>query len=238
MGADYCAEHEWGVQEMKDTLGCDATQDGIERRRVRTLPPELRKHSTAKLDSIFLTPLEWFYAQPDALLQTELRPLNASEKLLCAWDERTFGIAAYDTENRARVTELWDAFLRKDIAFWSPSAGLLVRGAGLIFVIISRLPEVELKAVLDADQDRQRLQREADKLGVEKALRDGGKHWFALVPGWADNRKESIRFYLNPLEQHLTNSGWFTEEELRLWLKDEGPVLKTTKKKPQRRSAR
>lgn len=41
--------------------------------------------------------------------------------------------------------------------------------------------------------------------------------------------KYAIVFWLNPWEQRIHHSGWFTVEELELWAENKGPVMKEIK---------
>jgi hypothetical protein len=58
---------------------------------------------------------------------------------------------------------------------------------------------------------------------VKLALQDQGKEWHSLERWqWMDG---GIKFWLNPNEQDIYNSGWFTIDELIAWTHDTGPVM-------------
>ena len=58
---------------------------------------------------------------------------------------------------------------------------------------------------------------------VKLALQDQGKEWHSLERWqWMDG---GIRFWLNPNEQDLYNSGWFSIDDLIAWIHDTGPVM-------------
>jgi hypothetical protein len=58
---------------------------------------------------------------------------------------------------------------------------------------------------------------------VKAALRDQRKDWHSLERWqWMDGE---IRFWLNPVEQDLYKTGWFSIDELIAWTHDLGPVL-------------
>ncbi|MEO7908817.1 MAG: hypothetical protein ABIV47_04120 [Roseiflexaceae bacterium] len=58
---------------------------------------------------------------------------------------------------------------------------------------------------------------------VKVALQDQGKEWHSLERWqWMEG---GIRFWLNPNEQDLYNSGWFSIDELIAWSHDTGPVM-------------
>ena len=58
---------------------------------------------------------------------------------------------------------------------------------------------------------------------VKQTLRDQGKEWRSLERWqWMDGE---VRFWLNPVDQHNYNVGWFSIDELVQWAHDMGPVL-------------
>lgn len=240
LGSDFCAEHEWGVEKMRRAFGCDEKRDGIERRLVRNLPEDLRLVSSPKFDAVFLSPSASYFKQPADWVREELRWYGDNKyadpeapKLVCAWDEGSFGIVAYGKKkelDRVRILQLWEAFQRKDIAFWA-NVGVFHIGGGLIFCIASKVPDEDKKATLEADLDRKVMLKAAEQTGIEAELTKAGKRWFALSPRWADEKKTDLKFWLNPYEQDRHAAGWFTVEELKLWAKDSGPVMKEKRRR-------
>ena len=58
---------------------------------------------------------------------------------------------------------------------------------------------------------------------VKLALQDQGKEWHSLERWqWMEG---GIKFWLNPNEQDLYNSGWFSIDDLIAWSHDIGPVM-------------
>src|SRR5262245_19868016 len=58
---------------------------------------------------------------------------------------------------------------------------------------------------------------------VKLALQDQGKEWHSLERWqWMDG---GIKFWLNPSEQDIYNSGWFSIDDLIAWTHDTGPVM-------------
>ena len=58
---------------------------------------------------------------------------------------------------------------------------------------------------------------------VKLALQDQGKEWHSLERWqWMEG---AIKFWLNPNEQDLYNSGWFSIDDLIAWSHDTGPVM-------------
>ena len=42
LGADYCAEHEWGIRDLEDTFGINRNLVGIKSRTIQKLPDSMR----------------------------------------------------------------------------------------------------------------------------------------------------------------------------------------------------
>ena len=58
---------------------------------------------------------------------------------------------------------------------------------------------------------------------VKLALQDQGKEWHSLERWqWMEG---GIKFWLNPNEQDLYNSSWFSIDDLIAWSHDAGPVM-------------
>jgi hypothetical protein len=58
---------------------------------------------------------------------------------------------------------------------------------------------------------------------VKVALQDQGKEWHSLERWqWMEG---GIKFWLNPNDQDLYRSGWFSIDELTAWTNDTGPIM-------------
>jgi hypothetical protein len=256
MGSDFCAEHEWGVAPMRQQLRCDETKDGIERRQVTVVPKELQRFSGVaphpsdkrkkgtEYEALFLYPTETYYRKPvEWVADRELYRYDEKRGVCCAWDEKTFGIVAYGEKDKKNLDLLWDAFQRKDIAFY-PQVGVFHMGGGLILCIVSKVPEKDVKAMLEADLDHKRLLEAAKQTGIEDDLKAAGKKWIALSPRWSKEIRSTVNgevktkypviYWLNPYHQDQHNHGWWTVEVLQQWAKNEGPVMMTEKQRKER----
>lgn len=65
---------------------------------------------------------------------------------------------------------------------------------------------------------------------LKKQLDQAGKHWIHLGTWTYDAENDTIRFLLNPIQQERYEYGWYTLDELRLWLDDKGPVTERRKR--------
>lgn len=60
---------------------------------------------------------------------------------------------------------------------------------------------------------------------IEEMLKKAGKGYFALSRPRKNDAGE-LTMWLNPMEQHKYESGWYTIKQLEDWAKDKGPVMK------------
>lgn len=252
MGSDFCSEHEWGVDQLRRYFGCDASKDGVERRKATLIPKDLYRFSGvatnpadkrkkgSEYDALFLSPRDYGRTPEEWVNHYELSRRNDAAGLACAWDEKSFGIVAYGEKDKKNLALLWDAFQKKDIAFY-PQVGVFHLGGGLIFCVLSKVPENEVKEMLRADLDHKELLRQATATGIEEELKVAGKGWFALSPKWAKEIRKTedgelkttfpVIYWLNPRDQDRNNAGWYTVEQLKLWAQNKGPIPMTEKQR-------
>jgi hypothetical protein len=250
MGSDFCAEHEWGVDGMRRLFGCDDSKDGVARRQINTIPKDLRQHSGVQThssdkrkkgrpyDAIFLSPLQSYHQPPEDLANGGELRTSGERTLSCAWDEKTFGILAFGEKDKKNLALLWEAFQKKDIAFW-PNIGVFHIGGGLIFCIVSRIPSEDRANQVADDLDHKELLKTAEATGIAAELKAVGKEWFSLSPKWAKeikkNTKFPVVFWLNPYKQDQHKYGWWTVEDLKEWARDQGPIMMTEEERKERR---
>ena len=80
-------------------------------------------------------------------------------------------------------------------------------------------PEIESYVSLDDDW----LEMDYRKYGIENCL--VATSFYGIDGGLQENKKEVI-FWLNPMDQHNNNWGWFTVEDLKKWAKGKGKIPK------------
>lgn len=229
LGADYCAEHEWGIRGIKRSfkLNDDEKVFGIKKRIINVIPETLvfkevkiknKKHYVLVLlryiDDINEDYKKW--------LPSDLIPYNKQD-LSCAWNENSFGILV-TSKYKKEIQLLYNAFLNKDITIGiSPSQAF--KNGGLIFTIASELPKEIIDSIYEADLDYYNLQTTAKETGIYEVLENAGKRYFALSPRWKDVDKKEVIFWLNPMEQHIHNFGWYTINDLKEWADNKGKIM-------------
>jgi len=253
LGADFTAEHEWGIAGLLQTYGIDDNQEGIDRRIIRHVPKEhllvgsvtleTRDFSERKPKSekakwwglvSFRYPRELERADKftkELVGRLELTPHRLHTELTGAWDERSFGFL---TKDEGVVRELHDAIQQLDmcIGLFNGEPRNPFSRAGLGLLIASRVPQTVRDHWLESDRDRRALLEASAATGIEGRLKEAGRRFFALSPRWADksdkDTKHPVMYWLNPMEQRENNAGWFSVEELEQWAEGKGPIIKET----------
>lgn len=144
--------------------------------------------------------------------------------MVCEWDRREFEVTVRGEANVEALRDIYQAFQRKDIAVALPWAEAFFHG-GMSLVIASRLSDEGKAAVLAQDTDHKELMDAAQATGIEEILKAAGRGYFALGPGWFDDQKDEVIFFLNPRDQRNYDHGWFTVQELKDWAAGKGTVL-------------
>ena len=110
LGADFCAEHEWGIKRTQQDFGIGAGM-GIERRRVTILPEHLRVIKFGGKDPqtalVYSSMLKW--AKDDTEVKKSLdretsirEPYRKEEPdlgLAAAWSDGDFCLRVSDSKN-------------------------------------------------------------------------------------------------------------------------------------------
>lgn len=237
LGADYCAEHEWGIKRMRAAFGMSDAGYGLERRTMSKMPTvhfiDSKKETILIMSNYFDVDQNDSKKLNEYLGRLELGRYNKDDQeLKTAWDEGTFGIRAAKESDRAALREVYQAMQNKDLAIWLGGGGVF-QNAGLVLAIKSRIPFEKGQMLRDADIDRENLQNAALATGIAERLEKAGKRYYALSPWWAKGRdvdtKHDVVFWLNPMEQQKYNYGCFTVEQLDQWAKNEGPIMMRSK---------
>jgi hypothetical protein len=239
LGSDYCAEHEWGIKDLKVSFGItdeDVALFGIAKRRIVIVHDALQYHSKGKEHFLICWDHISQYNPPPAPAKISDLYLSKDKELACAWDSKSFGIKVIGDQNKEYLHQLHNAFQKKDIAIWL-GGGAVFQNAGLVIGIISNIPEASLKTMYDADIDKYNLIQASNKTGIIKRLKQAGKKYFACSPGWklkstAQGEIQTayeVMYFLNPEEQDQNNGGWVTVEDLDAWIEGNGPIPKVSK---------
>ena len=244
LGADFCAEHEWGIKELAEAFGLCSEKNydtvvGIDRYKATKVPIVVREitfqRRNVKYIALFVSSLGFYDYYDDAKIKPMIPyPMERSdgEFVNAAWDSKSFAIVVPYRE-RDYIHALKKAIEETNVSLYFPTTNNLFGRPGLCVVITTEIPEQFKKDTLEEHVDENKLFDAAMKTGIVDILKKADKRWYALRPAWAESMKNHsdtkypVIFLLNPESQTKYNFGWFTVEELKLWAKDKGPVIKT-----------
>jgi hypothetical protein len=151
------------------------------------------------------------------LLSNEIKPL------VCAWQDDRFLCLGRDEKTIDTLAKIYAAVQAKD-AMFTIAPGFMI-SEGLCILIVSKLPKQYVNKLYNSDKQRWLNKKAFHETGIEQELSAAGKRWFALSR-YQEFDNGEWRVWLNPMEQHIHNAGWFTIEELKQWAQNTGPVMK------------
>lgn len=210
LGADYCAEHEWGIRGLQGLLGMDGARPEFSREKPKfTKPAGLPRRMISKHDCVrfyqhgkkaaLIGRASWNHEYLDdaiakdgmakafkEALPDDLRGWR--EGLKTAWGSDDFGIYG-EGEDAEHIAELWKAFEQNNIAIWVGGTKLPVfENGGLVIAIADRIPAQYAKMLEDGDLDQEKLAAASDATGITERLKKAGKGYFACSPKWFDGK--------------------------------------------------
>jgi hypothetical protein len=248
LGFDHAAEHEWGFEWASRHLGrpekVTMENHGV-RGRTTTSNPEYFLELVAFKDELWLRG-SYRYRDDDSLINElknpkarshytqELcdnrpsgRPGSTLPELRAGWNTNS-GFCVIGTSDRAKeaIVLVHKALVDK-ACFMFQQGGLMMLDARLI-------PASYEAALIKEDLAKFELERTVDKSGIRDRLQVANLRYYALSPAWSKTMerdgKRSLQFWLNPMDQHQNNSGWFTVKDLDDWIAGKGKIPMNPKK--------
>jgi len=199
LGADFTAEHEWGIKDIKQhfKIGQKEKDIGIKARKNNAVPKGLElvagdkyvalifRHISNFFDdrnSNFSKPLDEHVEEGYGFFHGESLPawrIKDDEKgFVGAWDGKSFGVLALK-KHEGRLRMLYEAFQKKDamVGIGSTGGNPFSRG-GLSIIVASKMPKDVIAEMEKKDKDDIQLLKDSEKTGIEKKLKKAGKGYF------------------------------------------------------------
>lgn len=251
LGSDFVAEHEWGTKDLREILGVSEDESilGIERRRMKNPQMDgviLVEENKNNAGLVVIHPWEVkYFAEMGLKKYSDLSFVGEKAELATAWSGRDLGIRVKRPVNIKKLKKIYKAIETKDAAIWIGGGGVFKNG-GLCIGIISKIPDHCKQEMYDADLDRQKLMVASEATGIKAKLdavnaefrkQCGGRFsvdtpcgYYALSPAWIGQDKKqyskySVMYWLNPMEQKNNHYGWYTVEQLEMWVEGKGPIV-------------
>ena len=239
LGFDYCAEHEWGIAEMRNNFKISDKGLGIETRKINIAPVLFKedKDYALLMSNRHLKQNDLETRNIKDLLAYECNLNSVSEqKTMTAWDKSDFQICVKGRENINKLKELYDAFLNLNVIIAVLKGGIF-ENSSLSLLILDRTPSEYIEQLYQIDKKSIDLVEYESKIGMTK-LKDSTrgmycqeKYYSACSPSWInyeDSVKKNIRkselkteydiqYWINYSDSD-DNYGWYTVEEIKKWL--------------------
>lgn len=240
-GYDFCAEHEMGISGIRESFGIKTYSGnktivnikksigvkptfGLDARIVKKKPQELQFKQKGEFCGIYYSSSvklsDTAFDEGIKALSWEMNKPNGND-VVCYWGNNSFMFITTNEPNFQAIKKLLN----------ENAAAIFIAGKhGLVICDPEKLDDRTKTELYSSDLNAWELKKSAEDCGIEKELIKSKKEFLALTPGWKNPAKKEIHFFLNPHNQRKYNSGWFTVEELKEWIEEKGPILKTTKK--------
>jgi hypothetical protein len=169
-----------------------------------------------------------------------------------AWSGEGFGIGTIGSEETKYLTELYECFQTNNIVISSLATmpNNPFARAGLAIMIADRVSQDWLDSMYSADKEAYDLAKYVKKIGTAKLLAKygnkngyrGDKFFSSCTPRWIDydnevdreiekkkdNTKYDVEYWVNYSDDD-DNSGWYTVEEIREWMKGKKKLIEIRK---------
>lgn len=224
----YAAEHEIGFKEIGEDFYLNSKKLGFDRYKVNKIP-EYFIHG-----EFLIGKSKYYYLSASHYITTEenaksyfVNHFSMRNRLLdicSSWSNRGFFIASRQPESCNHLKDLANNFQSKNISFYFGKMDANPFGTfGLYILVRDRINKKESDDLITVHKDAIRLEKIVEKTGIEKKLKKAGKFYYALSPQLQEDG--TLLFWLNPPSGTGANYGWFTLEDLELWIKDKGPIV-------------
>lgn len=199
LGYDYCAEHEWGIKDLKQLCGipeADKTNMGVKNRTITKCPVLVFKESQKKKKNFAILYSGYKYRTQeesenqiphdfkeyeDSLIWNEKWNIEhpqreTQDNIQTAWDEGTFGVSVMGDKEIGYLKELHDAFknLNVTIAITNLRAKNPFSGTALCLLITDRIPKETLDAMYAGDKEYFDREDYEEKIGMKAIVQKHG----------------------------------------------------------------
>jgi hypothetical protein len=220
LGADFCAEHEWGIKDLKRKFAINDSEIGLKARQInmahglgnKVVLLENKQH-------LVILCTDWYSQEPltidkflDCHSGKELKWRADKDGFAGAWSEGDFALLVrksnmLQTEEQKRfegfARQLFKAFEDNDIAFLFSRSLPVFENPGLCLCVASSLPKEVDESLTAADLDKLALEEAAEKTGIKAKIAAANKEatdarafadkpfgYFALSPRWRRENEE------------------------------------------------
>lgn len=197
LGADFCAEHEWGIKTIKRDFGIDLGEEpnvGLSKRQITKVPDHIRlldckvnyynsatnrtrsRNAHVLVCDSFLNFPGWEDLENPKVVADMLRRPCDGIDFTHEDVNKSFINAAWDeggfaivSDNKENLQKLYDAIQNKDVVIGCFGGGVF-QNAGLGVYIVSKLDKDVIKDWNKSDQDAVDLENTSKEIGIKDQL--------------------------------------------------------------------
>ena len=237
LGADYCAEHEWGIKGIHKGLGHMLDIMGIERFMNTKVPSsenlfvaEFQRKGKKYIGMCYDS--RGWYGKPE-VKHIMAMPYGDEREIFAQWDSNGFAVTVA-IKYKNHLQTIIKAIELQDLAVYVGASSNPYGRGGLQLLIASAQDKKFLKEMENKHKDEALLAKADAKAGVKIMLKNAGKRYCSLSPAWyspsfkPNNRTLRTRYpviyFLNP-SMGDGKCGWYTVEELKAWAKGKKSIV-------------
>jgi len=255
LGFDFCAEHEWGISGLKDSLGIwNGTPEtekkvyGMARSKINNnssvffFSKEFHKSNKEFVTIYFLGSSEYFNKERNEEFadfhksDIEYYILSGDKELLTYWDSSSFLIIS---DQKDEMIKLNSAFLTNEIGLRSFSRSMVFSPdmkAGLMLFIMSELSDDVDSWIIEDQKEYYNMFKKFRRYNLEKKFKKAKIRYDVLYPMQIEEGQEELvsKFpywvWWWPVDTDKYEGGSYTIEDFQQLLrKGSGPLLKEIK---------
>jgi hypothetical protein len=197
LGYDYCAEHEWGIKDLKSICGIpEASKDnmGVKCRTITVVPTIVFKESTHKKKKFAVLYTGYKYQSKedvekyvphnlkdyeDSLIWNEKWNLEhpsreVKDNIITAWSSNDFGVAVMGKREVEYLNELYQAILNLNLTIAVTSMRNPFGGSSLCLLITDRIPQEVLDKMYSEDKEFYDREDYEEKIGMKDIIKKHG----------------------------------------------------------------
>ena len=256
LGWDHTAEHEWGLGRIENEFGLPKGPSrslfkrvvGLNARTISKVPTGLKLIFDPKRNYTYLVYMPHYRWPKDGDMPKyldDVMEIYRDVDVAAAWSGGSgggdFGVRVKTDDERGYLQEIYNALQKKDAVIFLSGRNNPFANSGLVIAIKSAVPKDIAEGFAKADIDRMDLVDAAKATGIHDRLEKARRKYYALSPAWASSIKSTkdgevktahkVIFFLNPQDQRAYDCGWYTVEQLDMWVKGEGPIVMNKKSK-------
>lgn len=239
LGHDFCAEHEWGIKDLRRIFGIPEGSKknmGIASRIITACPPLVFKEGiTKKVKHAILYTTNKYYNEEQRqhipyelndyvktiqwnLKWNEERKITPkTDALITAWNSGSFGVAVYGNQETEYLKDLHEQILNLNLAILTTKFEAF-RGSSLCLLITDRIPQSTLDSIYKSDKECYDLIDYEESIGMtdiknkfgNKNGYHGEKYFMACSPKWLDYEDSMTR---DAIKKEIN-----TQYDIRYWI--------------------